>query len=621
MNENGFNSSLYYQSINIYARIYSEDITKTGIAFVPSPYFLSQKMYGAIDKTIYRFYYGDSAAILSALLTGNRHHFSAELEHAVERTAFGRLLHPAYIHIWIILAVIGLLKRRVHKKYRDGAIIIILLLYAVLSCAQIGFTRCLVTAALTVLYRNKDGNVYFPDIIAKIVIFCMITMPMIIFNVTFVMSVVGGLLVSLFSPYIASRLIYLPRGIRHMTAIVITAAFIITPLASVYFNGVCIYTFAAIFVTMPVVLAMLCMTPLVFALLMCFGVAPIVGGLYDASIWLLQNMPYFIDGLPMSQMIVPTPSPSEFGLMVSVLFMLYYYIHHVTQKLHMAMGISLGLIASIAVTAVLHIGTTEFVFVNVGQGDGSVIHSPLGETVIIDGGGGAEYSQYNIGESIFVPYLASKGYYNIDAAFVSHFHKDHIEGIIAAIENLNVKTVFYLPPDPSDTSPYSWYMLMKEAAQRRQTELYPITESTRISFGDDLAFDVYVPDKLLLHDNEENDSLLFIKAMCGGSSVLYTGDMTAAAEREFMRVGTDIDADILKVAHHGSKTSTTPEWVAAVSPEHSVISCGENNPFGHPSDEALDALSETNILRTDELGNITAVIDRSGLKEIYGYKR
>ena len=132
-NENAFDTAMYYKSQNVFAKIFSEDTEKTGTDFVFSPYFMSQKLYQKIDKIIYSRYYGDSAAIISAVLTGNTHHFSREFNNVLDRTGFKRMFHPAYIHIWIITTLFGMLQHVTKKKYRDIAIIVFFALYAVFS--------------------------------------------------------------------------------------------------------------------------------------------------------------------------------------------------------------------------------------------------------------------------------------------------------------------------------------------------------------------------------------------------------------------------------------------------------------------------------------------------------
>lgn len=617
MNESGFDSALYYKSQNIYNRIYTEELRRTGSAFVISPFFISQKFCGMIDNVIYSYLDGDEAAAASAVLTGNTHHFSAEFNSVLNKTAFKRLLHPAFIHIWLLITIIELLCGFMNKKRRDIIAAAVIGIYAVLSCTNIGFLRCLIMIAMTLIYRSRNGDAHYPDILAEIFIVCAVTMPTMIFNVKLILSSTAGLLIWAFAPHIRKRLRFIPVSLRHMTAVMIICALFLTPLSSVYFSGVCIYSFFAAFIMMPLVLIMLILAPVIYMMLLIFGSAPIIGSYFRAILWIIMKLPYLIHRLPFSNIILGKPSPSVFLLIISIIFMIYYYFKDKDMHLKYSGAAAAGLFISVIISSLLRIGTTDFIFVNVGQGDGAVIHTAYGATVIIDGGGGSGISSYNPGEYVFVPYLEDKGYYNIDAAFVSHFHRDHVEGVIAAIKELNVKNVFYLPPEDGDSELSQWFNALKEAAEENGTKLCPLTENTKIAFDCGQSFDIYIPGSAL---DDENDTSILIKASYGNTDVLYTGDITAEYESEFLKHNTDIASDVLKVGHHGSSTSTSQEWYKAVSPDFAVISCGENNRYGHPAEQTLETLKSTRVLRTDLDGDIKVTADKEKIIRVSKFK-
>ena len=613
MNENGFDTLLWYRSQNIAARVYSDEVTVTGSRIVISPYFMSQKLYSYIDKLISRFYYGDTAALLSAILTGNTHGFSEEYNSALISTAMKHQLHPAFIHIWIILTAIGLLRETVHRRRRDIIAVLILAVYAVFSCANIGFARCLTVTAMLIFFRGRSIRVSYRDMLAWVFIFCILTMPMILFNLTFILSSVYGLIISQFYPLLYRRLHRIPRILRRPAAAVIITGAIIMPISSVVFNGLCIYAVLTLFVTIPAVLAVLILSPVVFTMLALSGAAPFFGGIFETALWVLLKLPGFVRGLPLSRIMIPTPSPAAFALIIGLVFTAYYMLKDRETQYRISGYISLGLLISLCVSAVFRIGKTDMIFVNVGQGDGSIIHTAYGATVIIDGGGGNALSDYDPGESIFVPYLTSHGISDIDAAFVSHFHKDHVQGVIAAINALNVRRVYYVQPQLHEIVPRQWYADLCEAAEAHGTELCELSEDMRLSFDCGLSFNIYLPDKLQLASGDENDASLLIRAEYKGASALFTGDMSAMSETEFIRRGVPVDADILKVAHHGSKTAASEELAAAASPDFAVISCGESNPFGHPAKQTLETLDAVRVLRTDLSGDIRFTADGRGM--------
>ena len=596
MNENGFDATTYYMSKGIMTRIYSNDITPTDKIRTFSLTELSGKLSEKIDEVIYEYYDEDRAAILSAVLTGNTTRFSHDYNHLLAKTNFKRLFHPAYLHIWVILSLIGLAQRTLKRQYRDIATVVIFIGYALLQCTNIGFARCLLCGGIATLYKLCRGDSYFPDSVAFIVVFCAAAVPTILFNVSFILSASGGLIIWAFTPYISQKLRYVPKFLRRPIAVAITCMTVYTPVSSLFFSGVCIYSFFLPIITAPVVLLLLTLSPFVLATghMMLF---------FNPAIDFLYVLPGFIHKLPFSHINIPTPStPMAFAIITAV-FSAYYYTRNRKADFKIMISMCSGfLFAAVMVTAI-RIPSVEFTFVNVGQGDGAVIQRPLMETIIIDGGGGTVYSDYDPGEQVFLPYIEAKGVNRIDAAIVSHYHQDHIQGVIAVIENIKTDIVYAPRINDSDSDTMKdWKDKLETAARENGTEICYITNDTRIEFGS-LVLDMYLPDETLSQLNE-NDTTMSVRAQYGDFSVLYTGDMSADAEKALIK-RIDADSDVLKVSHHGSNKSSCEEFIDEVSPEYSVISCGLNNIYAHPHKETLKRLEGSRILRTDMLGDIT----------------
>ena len=248
MNENGFDSAKYYKSKNLYTRIYSDEIEPTDKIRIISPYMISEKINEKIDSVIFTHFSGNEAAILSAVITGNNTHFDSEYSYVLGKTAFRRLFHPAYIHIGIIIALISLLRKILKRQLRDILTVIIFVGYAFLQCTNIGFTRCLICAAATAFFRMRYGRAHFPDTLAAISIFCAITMPTIIFNAGFVLSMSGGLVVWAFMPYVTEKLPFIPRPLRRTSAVMLICMLLLTPVTVYYFSGICPYSFILPFI-------------------------------------------------------------------------------------------------------------------------------------------------------------------------------------------------------------------------------------------------------------------------------------------------------------------------------------------------------------------------------------
>lgn len=612
MNDDGADMKEYYKSLGIFKKMYTEDITVTGSAPWWYPQLIGGRIREGIDRAIYSCYSGDGAAVLSAVLTGNGHHFSERYKEAVNNTAVKRMLHPAYLYILVITFAVGLFSEIINKRYRDTAVVIIMLIFALIG-GGVGFTRCMLTGVAAFVIRRISGTGYYIDTMSWLVMLCALISPLIMFNSGFIMSISAGIAVWAFMPIFSKHVRFFQGWVGRTILVVIICIVFTTPISAQYFRGICIYAPVLSVIMMPVVAMLIVLAPLTLIIHAIFGAAPVIGGYVDFLLWAVIRLTYLVEALPFSQISIPAPGTAGTLMFISAEMWLYYYMKKIKIKAAVCASVSAGLFTALAVTSVSMIGTAEFTFVNVGQGDGSVINTKYAETVLIDGGGGSEFSEYNPGKEIFVPYLMAKGRNRIDAAFVSHFHKDHAQGIIAAVKSLKVENVF--APQPQED--WSEDMLglaaeLESAADENGTELHYISEDMRVTFDGGLILDIYVPNELTQISDDENDTSLLIKAEYNGVKFLYTGDITSFGEHAALTAGTDVDADILKVGHHGSRGSSSSEWLDAVSPEYAVISCGEDNVYGHPADETIGRLGDITVLRTDYRGDITFRVGRSG---------
>ncbi len=611
MNESGFDAAKYYRSRNIFARIHSENIESIAAIPVFSLYAIGEYVGECVDKVIYRYYKGDGAAILSAVLTGNKHHFSEEYKSVLDRTTLHRVFHPAHLHIWIILSIIGIASSLIRKQYRDILAAAVFIIYAVLQCSNIGFARCLVCAAVTIYYRIRYGKAYFPDTVSVVIIFCCITMPTILFNNSFILSVAGGLIGWEFIPIFSKKLRKLPKRTRRTASAMLAFLLILSPIVAYFYSGLCIYSFLAPFITAYLVVGIIALAPLSLLMELTFGSAPIIGAYLNFAVRMLYKLPYLVDSLPFSSINIGRPLLAFELMFICLIFATYYKIKRKKTYRYAFLSGAAGFFGVAVIISAMRIGTAELAFVNVGQGDGSIIHVPYKETVVIDAGGSSEYSDYNTGEALFLPYLGAKGINHIEAVVVSHYHKDHAEGIMNVINSIRTDYVFI--PEITEADSNSMVELsanIRRVAQMRGTKVCFVTEDTRLEFDSGLTLDIFAPDEAL-RKNDENDTSLIVRASYGDFSALYTGDITSRSEKELIKRA-DVASDVLKIAHHGSRDSSCDEFISAVAPELAVISCGVDNVYNHPHTEVLDRLRDTSVLRTDIMGDIRISARKSG---------
>ncbi len=255
----------------------------------------------------------------------------------------------------------------------------------------------------------------------------------------------------------------------------------------------------------------------------------------------------------------------------------------------------------------------EINFVDVGQGDSTFIVTPRNKTILIDGGGSTT-DEFDVGKSTLLPYILDKGYTKIDYIFISHFDQDHVGGILTILQEIKVKKVI-ISKQGENTENYQKFL---EVIKEKGIPVTIVKKGDRVKIEKEIYFDILWPTSELIQENKINNNSLIMKMYYYNFSVLFTGDIEGKAEKKILETYKNekdkLVSHVLKVAHHGSKTSTIKEFLDAVNPKIALIGVGKNNMFHHPSEEVIDELKEygISIYRTDERGEITIHVNRQG---------
>jgi competence protein ComEC len=253
----------------------------------------------------------------------------------------------------------------------------------------------------------------------------------------------------------------------------------------------------------------------------------------------------------------------------------------------------------------IHSGELEVTAIDVGQGDSILVVSPQGKILLIDGGGvsGRFPSEFDFGEDVVSPYLWSRGFEHLDAVALTHAHSDHIGGLPSVIHNFEPNELWIAPS--AATSAYRG--LMREGSEAGTTVIRR-TAGEKFEFGG-ATIEVLWPPGNWRPGRDRNADSMVLRISYQDSAALLEGDAVSRNERQFPL--SSARAQLLKVGHHGSNTSTSPELLAAVQPKYAVISAGAHNPFGHPRPEVLERLTNagTHIFRTDVEGAVSFFFD------------
>ena len=241
--------------------------------------------------------------------------------------------------------------------------------------------------------------------------------------------------------------------------------------------------------------------------------------------------------------------------------------------------------------------TLQIYFLDVGQGDSSLIIASTGEVVLIDSGPD---------ENIILNHLKKIGINHIDLLIASHPHADHISGMDKIIDIYKPRA--YMDPGVPHTT--KTYERVLQAVKRNEVKYYQATER-RIKLGP-LLISVLPPADPLIEESSLNNNSAVIRLDYGDVSFLFPGDIEKERENQLIQVAKDkLNIDVLKVPHHGSSTGTTIAFLQATTPDVGVIFCGKGNNYGHPHLETLEALQSfgIQIYRTDVNGTILVETD------------
>ena len=582
----------------------------------------------------------DAAAIF-AMLFGGYQGIRPELLEAFTITGIVHILSVSGSHITLMAGTANIVGRFLHMSPRATAALAtgVILFYSLLAGAIPPVIRSALMGILTLLALTAGRERDAQHILGLVALGLLLYSPLWLFDISFQLSfgATAGLLY-LAPPLRESLRKKLPVFVADSLAVTIGAQLSVLPIIAWYFNVLSLSSLLANLVIAPIVewiivaglLAGLLASLLPLAGKVVFLLASVVLGLvYELSRW--------VAALPGSQIYMPTFSWWGGMLYYMGLGWLVIGDEHrkslllcVGSKYLLAMGQKLR--DSKGWQAVFLLGMLVVVFcgwqtwcnnkemqvhfIDVGQGDSALVITPHGRAFMVDTGGVREGS-YDIGSRVDVPYLLHYGVEKLDYIFLTHAHDDHAGGVKGILTKIPVGAIGI---GHEGTGDYLQAFGTGEIGKIKKL-LVPLQEGSSIEL-DGVRIDMlYSPESKNVQESQlqatGNEFSNLIRVSYGEASFLFTGDLIAEQEQQVLANGTNVASTVLKVGHHGSRTSSSQEFLTAVNPGWAVISCGYNNSFGHPHKEILNRLTsctKAKILRTDQQGAIVFRTDGKSIK-------
>ncbi len=255
-------------------------------------------------------------------------------------------------------------------------------------------------------------------------------------------------------------------------------------------------------------------------------------------------------------------------------------------------------------------GGLEVVFFDVGQGDSAFVETPEGHQILIDSGPSGEVILEKLSQEM--PFWDR----TLDLIVLTHPDYDHQRGFLDVLDRYKVENILW----HGGTRETKTYLSWLEKIEQEQANIFMAQKDQQIRVGDSQFFIFHPFESLegVSVEKKSNESSIIMKLVYGSNSFLFTGDVSKD-EEEALLVRSDlpvgIGAQVLKIAHHGSKTSSSKQFLQVVNPEFAIISAGKDNQYGHPAKETLNSLKEfaIKVLRTDEFGDIRIVATGNNL--------
>ena len=578
----------------------------------------------AVRQSIERNLSGAPAGLLLGVLLGEKRRIPEEVRTAFRNTGLAHALVVSGLHVGMVggFFFFGFRLLRLTDRQSSAATIAALALYALATGAQVPVVRAVLMGAVVLLGRvlRRQGDIYNTLGLAALAI--LVIWPespwslsfQLSFGATWAIVSLHGPLASLFPAAFQRADSRIGRWIVMPLCASLAAQLGTGPLIAYSFQQLALGAVVANIVVVPL-LALAVGLGLLAAL--TGWILPSVATAFNAANYLvlvgLIELVSWWASLPFSSVAVPRPG-ILFVAVAAMLCLLGPLLPERTWARKVAI-FALLIWLNVAVwTHALRSRDLEIVFLDVGQGDAAFVRFPDGKTMVVDGGERSEY--FDGGEQVLLPFLRYMGVRRVDVVVASHSHNDHIGGLVALLEQMEVG--YFLD---SGQVYDSW------TAQRlRELIVERGVRYHRVAAGDSLAGLGGVAG-LVLHPTEDfvdadgntpfgtNNGSVVFSLQHGTMRVLFTGDVEQETDPAILAWGVRLQARLLKVAHHGSRTSSQPLFVEAVSPAVAVMSLGEGNKFKHPAPEivARYAAHGARVLRTDHTGAVQVRIDGASM--------
>lgn len=585
----------------------------------------------------------NEANLLSGILIGDKEGIEKEVQENFRDSNLSHMLAVSGAHVsYVILGITYALKKvKVNKLWSNMITIVTLCCFIFLTGASPSVIRACIMAIYIIIGHMMHRKTKLISSVSLSLLIILILNPYKLFDIGLQLSYGGTIGIILFSGVLAkkAKLNNLLEGfvnklkyrVKQLIVVCVSANLIIFPIIAAHYSTM----------SLTFVISNICAGPIfgviiilgfitIFVSFISIDIAKPFALILNIFIQILMYITKICSSLPFSKIYIKTPSLSQIIIYYMILIFIYYIckirkkkrrlIHRKllrtvqnkkVQKLFIIVIILI--FTSMQILKCLPSDLTIY-FIDVGQGDSTLIVTPNYKTILIDGGGTEFESDFDIGKQTLLPEILGQGITKIDYLLISHFDSDHVGGLLTVLESLKVKNAIISRQIKESKNYKKFLKIVKD----KKINVMIVKKDDEICIEKNLKIDVLWPKREQITDNVLNNNSIVAKVIYNNFSILFTGDIEKVAEENIIREYKDtnsLTSNIIKIAHHGSKTSSTEGFLNLVNPKIALIGVGRDNKFGHPNEETIQKLKNMNvkIYRTDEMGEITIKINKEGM--------
>ena len=592
-NYKGFDYSQYLKTLNIYGTIKVEEskiINKNQL----SPILISinnikEKMIDNANRNMPK----RTANLLLGILIGERDNIQEDIIESFRTANLSHILAVSGAHTsYIILGITYLISKSKTPK-RIGYIITIinLLIFIIITGASYSVVRACIMAIVVIgakiCYRKEN---FFTSICISLIII-LIQNPFAINDIGLKLSFMGTAGIVIFNKSITNFFIKLKikQKIAEALSVTFSAQLMIMPITILNFNTISLTFFISNILASPLLGIII-----IFGFISIFissilnPISKVLFLILHIFLELLILVSKVTEKIPGSSILVKTPN-ILFAIVyyILILFFNYFFVikQNPTRRFHKKniknafKVIAVVFLIMLLLTRIVRIinPTLKIYFIDVGQGDSTLIVTPKNKKILIDGGEGKT--------NVLFQYLLDRRINKIDYIIISHFDSDHCNGLIEIIEKMRVENIVMSKQSKESEE----YKKILEIIKQKNIKVSSVKAEDKIIIEKNLYTKILNPAEKFEFQDLNNNAIV-AKLVYKDFSMLFTGDIEKAEENLAKKYKNELKSTILKVAHHGSKTSTSEEFLKYVEPQIALIGVGENNKFGHPNQITIEKL-------------------------------